>query len=100
RRLCFALPKPWLTKRLRLSLGLLPTTTSGEPRRLRLTMQPKHWLDPLLALNASSIHELMGSFLQQLSGRPEIELQPNVDPLGGRGGLPPRPLSETATRFF
>ena len=53
-------------------LRLLPTTTSGEPRRLRLTMQPKHWLDPLLALNASSIHELMGSFSQQLSSRPEI----------------------------
>jgi len=28
----------------------------------------KAWLDPLLALNTSGIHELMGSFPQQLSG--------------------------------
>ena len=32
-----------------------------------------------LALNTSGIHELMDSFPQQLSGRPEIELQPKVD---------------------
>jgi hypothetical protein len=35
-------------------------------------MQPKHWLDLLLALNASIIHELMDSFPQELSSRPEI----------------------------
>jgi hypothetical protein len=29
------------------------------------------------------MHELMGSFPQQLSGRPEIELQPKVDPSVG-----------------
>ena len=46
-------------------------------------MQPKHWLDPLLALNTSGIHEVMGSFPQQLSGRPGIELQPKVDPSVG-----------------
>ena len=32
------------------------------------------------ALNTRGIHELMGSFPQQLSGRPEIELRPKVDP--------------------
>jgi hypothetical protein len=28
-------------------------------------MQPKHWLDPLLALNPNGLHELMGSVAQQ-----------------------------------
>ena len=53
-------------------------------------MQPKHCPDLLLALNASSIHELMGSFPQQLSGR-EIELQPKVDPsVGGERAVSAR----------
>src|SRR5262249_8591488 len=68
-------------------------------------MQPKHWLDPVLALNASSIHDGMGSSLQQLRGRKEIKLQPKVAPLGGRGRLPlcryPKPpLAFSKPRFM
>ena len=37
------------------------------------------------ALNTRGIHELTGSFPQQLSGRPEIELQRNVDSSVGGG---------------
>ena len=66
---------------LRLSLRLLPTTTSGEPRRLRSTMQSIGSIRR--ALNTSGIHELMDSVPQQLSGRPEIELRPKVDPSVG-----------------
>ena len=33
------------------------------------------------ALNTRGIHELTGSFSQQLSGRPKIELRPKVDPV-------------------
>jgi hypothetical protein len=36
---------------------------SGELRRLRATMQPKHWLDWPLTLNARGVHELMGASL-------------------------------------
>ena len=32
----------------------LKALADGEPRRLRSTMRPKHWLDPLLARNAMS----------------------------------------------
>jgi hypothetical protein len=38
----------------------LPTTTSGELKKLHVLMRPKHSLDRLLALNASG--DLMGSF--------------------------------------
>jgi hypothetical protein len=38
----------------------LPTTTSGEPRKLRMLMRPKHSLDRLLTLKASGVHDLMG----------------------------------------
>jgi hypothetical protein len=38
------------------------------------------------ALNTRGMHELTGSFPQQLSGRPKIELRPKVDPVvGGEG---------------
>jgi hypothetical protein len=40
------------------------------------------------ALNTRGIHELTGNFPQQLSGRPEIELRPKVDPVvGGEGAV-------------
>ena len=38
--------KTMTDQRLRLSLRLLPTSTSGEPTGLRSTMQPRLWLDP------------------------------------------------------
>jgi hypothetical protein len=40
----------------------LPTTTSGELKKLHMLMQRKHWLDRLLTLKASGGHDLMGSF--------------------------------------
>jgi hypothetical protein len=40
----------------------LPTTTSGELRKLRMLMRPKHSLDRLLALNANGVHDRVGSF--------------------------------------
>jgi hypothetical protein len=36
---------------------------SGELRKLRTLMRPKHPRDRLLALNASGVHDLMGSCL-------------------------------------
>ena len=43
------------------------------------------------ALNTSGIHELMGSFPRQLSGRPDIERQPKVDPsVGGERAVSAR----------
>jgi FixJ family two-component response regulator len=45
----------------------------------------KAWLDPLRALNTSGIHDLIGSLLQRLSGRPEIEFHWKVDPRVGKG---------------
>jgi hypothetical protein len=36
-------------------------TTSGELKKLRMLMQPKHSLDRLLAMNTSGVHDLMGS---------------------------------------
>jgi hypothetical protein len=47
----------------------LPTTISGELRKLRSMMQPKHWLNRLLALNASGSHELLGSVATGLEPR-------------------------------
>ena len=45
------------------NLRLLPTTTSGELRKLRMMMRPRHSLDRLLALNASGVHDLMGRLI-------------------------------------
>jgi hypothetical protein len=43
------------------------------------------------ALNTRGMHELTGSFPQQLSGRPKIELRPKVDPVvGGEGAVSSR----------
>ena len=42
-------------------LKALPTTTSGELRKPRMLMRPKHSLDRLLTLRASGVHDLMGS---------------------------------------
>src|SRR3984885_16068938 len=39
----------------------LPTTTSGELRKPRMLMRPKHSLDRLLTLKASAARDLMGS---------------------------------------
>ena len=47
------------------SLRPLPMTTSGEPRKPRMLMRPKHPLDRLLTLKASGVHDLMGSFTAQ-----------------------------------
>jgi len=41
---------------LRVSLRLLPTTTSGELRGLRMLTRPKHWRARLLSLNPSGVH--------------------------------------------
>jgi hypothetical protein len=46
-------------------------------------MRPKHWLDRLLVRNRSGVRELMGRLAQQLSGQPQIELQPKVGPRVG-----------------
>ena len=35
-------------------------------------MQPKHWLDWPLTLNARGVHELMGGIGRQLSGKRQI----------------------------
>ena len=35
-------------------------------------MQPKHWRDWPLTLNARGVHELMGGVARQLSGKPQI----------------------------
>jgi hypothetical protein len=51
---------------LRVSLKPLPTTTSGELKKLRMLMRPKHPLDRLLTLKASGVHHLMGSFTANL----------------------------------
>ena len=52
-------------ERLRVSLRPLPTTTSGELRKLRMLMRPTHSLDRLLTLKASGVHDLMGSITAQ-----------------------------------
>jgi hypothetical protein len=45
----------------------------------------------LRALNTRGMHELTGSFPQQLSGRPKIELRPKADPVvGGEGAVSSR----------
>jgi hypothetical protein len=46
-------------------LKALPTTTSGELRKPRMLMRPKHSLDRLLTLRASGVHDLMGSITAQ-----------------------------------
>jgi hypothetical protein len=43
----------------------LPTTTSGEPRKLRMLTRPKHSLDRPLTLKASGVHDLIASFTAQ-----------------------------------
>jgi hypothetical protein len=55
-----------------------------ERRAQNFARRCKALFDPLLALNTSGMHELMGRFPRQLSGRPEIELQPKVDASVGR----------------
>ncbi|MGX9428280.1 MULTISPECIES: hypothetical protein [Bradyrhizobium] len=47
----------------------------------------KHCSIRLLALNTSGIPELMDSFPQRLSRRPEIEFKPNVSPSVRAGEL-------------
>ena len=82
--------KTMTDQRLRLSLRLLPTTTSGEPTGLRRRYS-QGFGSIRRALNTRGIHELTGSFPQQLSGRPEIELRPKVDPVvGGEGAVSSR----------
>jgi hypothetical protein len=44
----------------------LLTTTSGELRKLRMSMRPKHPRDRLLVLNTSGVHDLVGSFTSRL----------------------------------
>jgi hypothetical protein len=39
----------------------LPTTTSSEPRKLRISMRPKHSLVRLPTPKTSGVHEQMGS---------------------------------------
>lgn len=58
-------------------LKAFAVTTGDDSKRLRSTMQS---IDPLLALNASAIHEVMDSIPQQLPDRADIEVQPKVDP--------------------
>src|SRR4030088_1310014 len=43
------------------ALRPLPTTTSGELRKLRTLMRPKHSLNRLLTLKASGVHDLMAA---------------------------------------
>jgi hypothetical protein len=38
-------------------------------------MQPKHWFDRLLALNASGLHELMGSVAMRWSRGCKVKLE-------------------------
>ena len=47
------------------SLRPLPTISSGEQRKPRMLMRPKHSLDRLLTLKASGVHDLMGSITAQ-----------------------------------
>jgi hypothetical protein len=58
----------------------LPTTTSGELKKLRMLMRPKHPLDRLLALNASGVRDLMGSF----TADPAEEMPSDVGMPGAR----------------
>ena len=50
--------------------ALADATTSGELRRLRAMMQPRHWLDQLPAWNQSGLRELMGRLARRRWGRP------------------------------
>jgi len=43
----------------------MPTTTSGELRKARMLIRPKHSLDRLLTLKASGVHDLMDSITVQ-----------------------------------
>src|SRR5215470_1839238 len=54
--------------RLRVSSRPLLTTTSGELRKLRKLMRPKHWLAWLPTLKASGVHNLTDRYIVHPAG--------------------------------